>query len=103
MELISRDAIDYVVQGHSLTDLINYHEQAVLAVMREIYAGEAPPCGCSLCVEDIYALSLNSLPPRYIQATSVHSYETSANFIHAEEIRQKVSQAAEKVGSRPNH
>ena len=103
MELLSRDAIDYGIQGHSLADLPNYHEQVVLDVLREVYAGATPPCGCSICVEDTYALALNSLPPRYIQATSVRSYQSSANFISQEEVRAKVLEAVEKVRKQPNH
>jgi hypothetical protein len=103
MELLSRDAIDYLIQGHSLADLPNYHEQAVLKMLREVYAGGNPPCGCSLCVEDIYALALNSLPARYIQATSVRSYETSASFVSDDEVRKRVLSAMEKVRESPNH
>ena len=103
MEFISRDAIDFSVQGHSLIDLTNYHEQAVLEEMRRVYDGDDAPCGCSLCVEDIYALALNSLPPRYIQATSVRSYRESTSYVRDDEIRQKVLDAVEKVRARPNH
>jgi competence protein ComFB len=103
MELLSRDAIDYRVGGHSLADLPNYHEQVVLELLREIYAGAEPPCGCSICVEDTYALALNSLPPRYIQATSVRSYQDSVHFIATEAVRAKVLEAVEKVRAHPNH
>ncbi|MDF1555809.1 MAG: late competence development ComFB family protein [Deferrisomatales bacterium] len=103
MELLSRDAINYTVGGHSLADLPNYHEQAVLDLLRELYASDDPPCGCSICVEDSYALALNSLPPRYIQSTSVNSYLSSVNFIPPEVVRAKVLEAVEKVRTRPNH
>ncbi len=103
MEMLSRDAIDYNIGGHSLADLPNYQEQAVLDLLREIYAGDNPPCGCSICVEDTYALALNSLPPRYIQATSVSSYLSSVNFIPTDVVRAKVLEAVEKVRTRPNH
>ena len=103
MELLSRDAIDYRIGDHSLADLPNYHEQVVLDLLREIYAGDEPPCGCSICVEDTYALALNSLPPRYMQATSLSSYQSSVNFIATGMVRAKVVEAVEKVRANPNH
>ena len=103
MELLSRDAIDYSIEGHSLADLPNYHEQVVLKIMRELYTGDNPPCTCTLCVEDIYALALNSLPARYIQATSVRSYQTSATYVSEDQVRESVLAAVERVRTQPNH
>jgi len=103
MEILSRDAIDYDVAGHSLAEIINFNEDGVLRAMRKLYAGDAALCRCSICVEDIFALALNTLPPRYIQATSVHTYEGSRNFIPAEQVTAVVAESAGKVKARPNH
>ena len=54
-------------------------------------------------MEDTYALALNTLPPRYIQSTSVSSYLSSVNFIPTDVVRAKVLEAVEKVRTRPNH
>jgi len=103
MEFISREEIDYRIAGHNLIDLGNYNELQVLQVLRDIYAGKNPPCDCPICIEDIYALSLNSLPPRYIQTTSLEAYESSKDFLPLKEIRKKVRAAVRKVSQAPKH
>lgn len=103
MKISSRENVDFEVAGHSLQDLGNIHEQAVLEALREIYAGKNPPCGCALCVEDIYALALNSLPPRYVQATRLEDYLQSADAVKPADIRKQVQQAVKKVRQKPNH
>lgn len=103
MKFSSREQIDFEIEGHSLQDLCNIHEQAVLEAMRELYAGKTPPCSCPLCIEDIYALALNALPPRYVQATRLDAYLQSPNVLKQAEIRRQVKQAARKVKQKPNH
>jgi len=103
MEILSRDAIDYDVAGHSLSEIINFNEDAVLRAMRGLYARDKDLCRCSICVEDLFALALNTLPPRYIQATSLHTYEGSRHYLPEEQITAAVADAAGKVKARPNH
>ena len=103
MEILSKENINYVVAGHSLHEIVNFNEHAVLKAIRRLYAGNPSLCRCAVCVEDIFALALNSLPPRYIQPTSVRTYEESAHFIAEEQVREKVAEAAAKVKERPNH
>lgn len=103
MEILTRDAIDYEVAGHALHEIVNFNEPAVLKAMRRLYAQDPALCRCSLCVEDTFALAMNALPPRYIQATSLHTYEGSHNFISEDKVRTAVADAAVKVKARPNH
>lgn len=103
MELLTRDKIDTEIAGHSLRDIVNYNEYAVARVLRELLSENLSLCQCRFCVEDVYALSLNSLPPRYIQSSSVRTYEESENYLPEDAIRRKVQEAATKVRKRPNH
>ncbi|CAN2041613.1 competence protein ComFB [Candidatus Magnetomoraceae bacterium gMMP-15] len=103
MEIIERDVIDYNVEGNYLNDIVNYNEYLVLKIMKDIFAKNKDLCRCSLCVEDIYVLSLNSLPPRYIQITSYKKYEESRNFIDEHEVRLKVLEAVSKIKNNPRH
>lgn len=102
-EFIDRDSISYSVEGHDLYEIINYHEPLVLQIMREAYREDPSLCRCALCVEDSFALALNTLPPRYIQVTSLRTYQSSRSFIDEETVRQKVMEALAKVKSSPKH
>ncbi len=102
-EFIGRDSINYSVEGHDLYEIINYHEPLVLRFMREAYEQDPSLCRCALCVEDSFALALNALPPRYIQVTSLRTYESSRTFIDEETVRQKVLEAIAKVKASPKH
>ena len=103
MEFLTRHEIDYTIESCNLEDIFNYNERAVLAAMREIYATEASHCRCQLCIEDVYALALNSLPTRYVQESRVGTYERSSHFIPDAEIRDKVKAALSKVARNPSH
>lgn len=102
-ELLTRDTIDYDVAGHSLRDIVNYNEFEVLRAMRRMFSRDLSFCQCNLCAEDIYALALNGLPPRYIQASSVRTYRESTSFLDEELVGRKVQEAIDKVRKNPNH
>jgi competence protein ComFB len=102
-ELLTHDTIDYDIAGHSMRDIVNYNEFEVLRAMRRHFAKDLSFCQCNLCTEDIYALALNSLPPRYIQASSVRTYRESMNFIDERLVVEKVQEAVAKVSKNPNH
>jgi competence protein ComFB len=103
VEILTRDAIDYSVAGHSLHEILNFNEHLVVKALRQLYATDRSVCPCPICVEDTFALALNSLPPRYIQPTSVKTYLESPHFVPEEKVRDKVAEAAAKVKERPNH
>jgi hypothetical protein len=103
MEIIDRDSIDWSVEGHSLRDILNFNECVVLDLMREIYQDDSSLCRCDTCIEDVYALTLNALPTRYIQVTSVRTYQESVGFIDKDNVKPKLLEAIDKVKERPNH
>jgi hypothetical protein len=103
MEIIDRDSIDWSVEGRSLRDILNFNECVVLELMREIYEDDPSLCRCDACIEDVYALTLNALPTRYIQVTSVRTYKESAGFINKDDVKPKLNEAIGKVKDRPNH
>jgi hypothetical protein len=91
------------VEGQLLSEIMNFNERTVLDAMRRAYAADRTLCRCSLCVEDVFALSLNALPPRYIQPTSMHFFEASAHYIPIAEIEAKVMEAIARVKAGPKH
>lgn len=103
MQVLSRDEMDYEIEGCSLRDVINFNEYLVLKIIRETLQRDLSLCRCSLCIEDVFALSLNSLPPRYIQVTSLDRYSKSKNFIDEQEVRNKVMEAWQIISKNPGH
>ena len=103
MEYLSRSEIDYHIEDCDLMEIFNYNERAVLEALRDLYARDDAACRCRICVEDVYALALNSLPARYVQETRVGQYERSSACIPIATIRSHVERAAAKVRDNPNH
>jgi hypothetical protein len=104
MEILSREQIDSTVNGHSLVDVINYTELEVLTVLRELYESDDELCRCAICTEDIYALTLNKLPAKYIQSTSRRKLDSSSEAAPvAPAIKNVMLEAVRKVKARPNH
>ena len=103
MEIFSRDGIDYTIEDCSVGDIINYNEIIAIQTIREILKENPSFCRCSICIEDAFALTLNTLPPRYIQITSAEKYINSKNFINETMIWERAMKALEKVRANPNH
>lgn len=100
MEYLDRESIDYYVMGHSLADIVNYKEVVVLDALRDLLHADPTFCKCSLCVEDVYALTLNMLPARYIQVFNAYKYSANDS---TDLIRESLANAAAKVKAHPKH
>jgi len=101
--LLSREVLNYTIEGSFVGDVINFNEIIAVKTMREVLKSDDSFCRCDVCIEDTYALAMNSLPPRYIQVTSEDKYTSSSDFINDTTIRDSVIQAMEKVRAEPNH
>ena len=90
----------YTVGGVSLFLIRNRNELRVIKAMQEALGALAPgQTPDSLDVEDVYALALNNLPPRYTQRGSIVLNEpvTDADIVEA------VHEAIATVRQRPKH
>lgn len=89
----------YEINGFSLEPIRNRNETRLVRLLRDLLPTLDGFCGCRVCVEDVYAATLNTLAPRYAQPGSV--------LIRAEpghdELRDKVLAAVERVRAHPNH
>ena len=90
----------YVVNDTSLDHVRNRHEVIVLEIMREKLPGETDFCGCKLCLEDVYAVAMNTLPAHYVQSSSIILKKDPPSDA---DIARTVEDAFDKVKVRPNH
>ncbi len=85
---------------------INYTEKIVYEWLRE-YIMQHPDefCTCTRCVDDIMALALNKLPPRYV-VSHVGEVITDFNFTEAPDrtkVMTEVIRAVRTVSKNPSH
>ena len=76
----------------------NRNENRVLAMLGEVLESYADFTPTRIDAEDIYALTLNKLPPRYVQKITFIMNEPVSD----ELIREKIREAVAIVRSRPH-
>lgn len=105
MSLLFPSDEEYRLGDADLTEVRNHNEKVVLSLLRDALKlfPERGICNCRLCIEDIYALTLNQLSPRYIQITSEDDYLQSSDRLEYAEAKQVLDEAVRKVSARPNH
>lgn len=93
---------DCSVKGYSLQGMHNANEAKVSKMMEKILNSEkySEICACGICLEDIFAISLNSLPPQYRHFSSVCLAEGK---IKEKEIETAIIEAIAKVRKNPKH
>jgi competence protein ComFB len=86
--------------------LVNKMESAVKQALEDIIArGDSNACFCDRCKLDITALTLNSLPPKYV-VTEIGNAVTNVDldsFQGKANVTMAVYKAIGIVGSRPRH
>lgn len=82
-----------------LSRISNKNEKRVIQAMEKILATISDWDPEALDIQDIYALALNSLPPRYVQEGTIVFNERVKN----EEVEKVVREAIEKVRTSPNY
>lgn len=87
------------LQEVDLSRVYNRNEKRVVQAMDRIFSAIDDWEPEALDIQDVYALALNSLPPRYIQDGTIVFNESVRNA----EIEQAVRKAVEKVRKKPNH
>jgi hypothetical protein len=82
-----------------LSRILNRNEKRVVMAMDKVFAAIDDWEPQALDIQDIYALALNSLPPRYVQEGTIVFKESVRNA----EIEQAVLMAVDKVRKKPNY
>jgi hypothetical protein len=93
--------IDYRVNGVPLDKIRNRTESSVLAAMPTILAEHPDWTPDYLDIQDIYALALNRLPPRYAQPETI-IIRKGGNEEH-QQLLQILREAVTQVRGHPHH
>jgi len=92
--------------GHDLSETYNFNEDLVIELLEEIAAGDETLCKCSICAEDMYALSLTMLRPRYhpdIFSENAYEDKEASEAAVRSEAEEAVREAIRKVREEPHH
>ncbi|MDH5751847.1 MAG: late competence development ComFB family protein [Deltaproteobacteria bacterium] len=90
----------YIINDFSLENIRSRQEARVIGILKKVLPERTDFCGCRICIEDTYALTLNSLHPQYAQVGSLiirHAPPTD------DEVGHLVNMAIDKVQANPNH
>lgn len=94
---------NYDVMGTQLEDIRNMNEKKVVQIMNELIPKNKDFDNCSMCIQDIYALSLNQIAPKYTQEGTIILKKKSSFKEEEEEIREVVRSAIETIIKYPKH
>lgn len=87
------------VANISLNGLRNRNEKRVMDIMNELLPKHPDFDQCRVCIEDVYALTMNNVQPEYSpEGSIIFRYKVSKD-----EIKEQVLQALAKVMKNPNH
>ncbi|MBX6395310.1 MAG: late competence development ComFB family protein [Alicyclobacillaceae bacterium] len=85
--------------------VVNLMEAMVRRVMDQVLGEQTDVCRCSKCLRDIMALSLNTLPPRYVSTRRGETFfkisQMENQFVA--DVLAAVAQAVEQVRKYPRH
>lgn len=90
--------MDFVALGLDFHSIRNKNEDRVINLMPGVLTEFPDFCCTRTDIEDIYALTLNMLPPRYVQAVTLVIEEPVTD----ETIRLMLREAVRTVRARPN-
>lgn len=90
---------DYEIFGTSMENVRNMNEIKVIKFMNELIPQFPDFDYCTICLQDVYALSLNQLTPRYTQAGTI----VLRKELKDEDYRDVVESAIETVTRNVNH
>lgn len=63
------------------------------------------PCKCEVCKADVFAITLNNLPPRYVSNEDGYAYVKAQNFDDQSRVNilNQIVKATGIVATRPSH
>ncbi|MBU2645329.1 late competence development ComFB family protein [bacterium] len=90
---------DYEVFGVSMANIRNKNEKKVIEFMKKLIPQFPEFDYCTICLQDVYALSLNQLTARYTQSGTIVLKKDLAD----DDFRDVVESAIETVTKNVKH
>ena len=100
------DMDNKIIFDHDLSGIVNINEELVVELMEVILNEDRTLCRCQLCIEDIYALSLNQLSPLYVQSSFKDRTFRDSDLMRTldrDHVENAVREATIKVSKNPYH
>ena len=95
-----------ILFGYDLSAIKNLNEELAVELIEKVLNEDKTICRCQLCIEDIFALSLNKLKPLYVQGTFKEStfkgYDLT-KILDREKVLTAVHEAIKTVSRHPHH
>lgn len=89
------------INQYDIEQLKNVNEKRVWDILADYLDQDDSVCKCSICILDIAAIVLNSIPPHY--QTFEDSLEEAKKKVSDELILEKIKLAVERVKKYPHH
>lgn len=89
----------YMLNDCSVEHIRNRNELRAIQILEEVIKDYKDFDQCQLCVEDVYGLTINQLPPRYVQVGGLNLNKG----ITDDEIKVIAREAIQKVINNPSH
>ncbi|MFC1554764.1 late competence development ComFB family protein [candidate division KSB1 bacterium] len=89
-----------VIDGYSFEHIRNANENEVLKILADVRHEFDDFCGCNICLEDVFAFALNSLPAKYKQT---NTYVFPHHKIPQVDIEVVVIRAIKQIMENPTH
>jgi hypothetical protein len=98
--MAKKDGGGYGIDGHDLGRVRNRYELRVIEALRAALPKQVDFCGCTLCIEDVYAITLNRIPAHYIQTGAIVLHPPD---VGPDQIEAHVRSAIDQVRAQPKH
>lgn len=98
--------VERILFDYDLSEIYNINEELIIEIMEKLLNEDTVKCRCRLCVEDMYAISLNLMQPLYIQSSlkqsSFKGYDVY-KLINRGKMEAAVREAINRVNKHPHH
>ena len=89
----------YLLDGCSVEHVRNRNELKAIQILEEVLKEFKDFDHCQLCIEDVYGLTINQLPVRYVQVGGLNLNRGLSD----DDIREIARKSIQRVIEKPSH